>query len=244
MLTAPRAEQLRLLDIAELDSQIARIKAQIRNHSLKNEIAVLNTELNTLKQQLAAAAEAKLNAEDAARSLAAQNSDLAVKVAAKESQLRTGTGMDSRQLLALQQEIDSARAKINQISDAEFSHLEQIETHTSEIESLNSEIAGNNAKLAQTQSQLEIELADFTVQLHELNHKRESEFSTISESLAKVYETARISGGLAVIGVQRNGDSTGGVEISPTELASLKSADPDSVYISDDYDCVVVLLES
>ena len=126
MARAPRSDQLQLLDVAQLDAQLARLKAEGERHPLRAEVGEqMNLVAAKGRELMEARAEldtAQAQLEEAER----RTRELAGIVAEKQGRLNAGTGMDSRQLLTLESEINANQAFLDEASDAEFVGLERV----------------------------------------------------------------------------------------------------------------------
>ena len=91
---------------------------------------------------------------------------------------------------------------------------------------------------------LEDTSADIRNKISHIQARRDELFAPLNEALKSEYERARARGGYAVIGLHPNGTSAGGIQLSPIEVSQIKKADPETVWISEDYECIVVLLDS
>lgn len=105
MATAPRADQLQLLDVAQLDAQIKRLRKDDESHPLRAEIGKLMNLVAAKSREIAQTEQDLATAEKNLRAASAKTADLADVIAEKEQRLQAGVGMDSRQLLTLQSEI-------------------------------------------------------------------------------------------------------------------------------------------
>ncbi|MCI5825971.1 MAG: hypothetical protein MR006_04830 [Arcanobacterium sp.] len=244
MATAPRADQLALLTVAQLDSDIARLRQSDVRHPLRVSAGELMNLVAAKSQEIADNERAEANAREALSALSERTDALTELLREKKALFRAGTGMDSRGLLTLQSEIDGQQAKLDELSEAEFEALEAVENCEARSAQLREELAELNRKLLAEQVQLENAVTDIHSDITKLTEERERRYAPLSDSLKREYERAATSGGYTVIGVHPNGRSTGGIELSPIELNRIKNADPEQVWISDEYECIVVLLDA
>lgn len=244
MARAPRSDQLQLLDVAQLDAQLARLKVEAERHPLRAEVgeqmnlvAAKARELMEAKETLRAT-QAEL--EEAER----RTRELAGIVTEKQGRLNAGTGMDSRQLLALQSEIDANQAFLDEANDAEFVALERVEAAQSAIADIEAEQAVLNERIVTGRAELEDAIAVIERDTADVRRERDALYEPLAGELKDAYERAQRSGGLTVIALHRNGETSAGVQISPIEANQIKNADPEEIHISEDYQCIVVLLDA
>lgn len=55
-----------------------------------------------------------------------------------------------------------------------------------------------------------------------------------------MYEHSVATGGYAVMTMTPNGATGAGITLSPVEVAQIKSTPEDDIYLSEDYDCIIV----
>ncbi|MFC5369976.1 zinc ribbon domain-containing protein [Arcanobacterium bovis] len=244
MAQAPREHQLQLLEVARLDAQLAKIRSQMRNHHLRAEISAVEAKLLELNNDAQRKRSELSKTEDDAAVAQERLASLEEKVRAKDERLNAGVGMDSRELLALQAEIETGRAQISELEDTQFDLLETSELLEKQLAHIDSDINECAKNKADLESELAQDLAELESESTRISEQRLEIFTPLASALQEAYERARTSGGIAVIALHHNGESTGGVALSPIEVAAVKAHDPDDIYISEDYDCVVVLLDA
>lgn len=244
MATAPRADQLQLLDVAQLDAQIKRLRKDDESHPLRAEIGKLMNLVAAKSREIAQTEQDLATAEKNLRAASAKTADLADVIAEKEQRLQAGVGMDSRQLLTLQSEIVTQREKLAELTDAEFAALEENENLSVQLTELGTQRDVLNDQIVAGRSELEEASAQIQEEIAQRQNERTALYAPLAAALRQEYERAQATGGLAVIAVHPNGETSGGVQLSPIEVAAIKNADPDQINISDDYDCIVVLLDA
>ncbi len=244
MATAPAQEQLKLLEVAELDKSIARLDRENEKHPLRQELgALINASAARARDREAArehagAARSRLaDAEAASASLRDQISD-------KEAKLNLGAGLTSRDLLVLQEEIDGLRRMLDTASDVEFAALDEVERAEAEVQKLSREIDDVKDKVLKGRARLEDEVASIMAERSRIQAERDALFGPLSEDLKNIYEKSRQSGGYAVIGMNATGQTGVGIPLSPVEVAQIKALPEDEIYFSEEYDCIVVRLPS
>ena len=78
---------------------------------------------------------------------------------------------------------------------------------------------------------------------HPIQAERDALFAPLADDLKEAYERARSHGGYAVMGMRPDGSTGAGVRFSPLEVARIRALPDDALYVSEDYDCIVVRLE-
>ena len=236
MATAPAHDQITLLDVAELDRQIARLGREDAKHPLRAELGALINAAAARARDRDAAAEAVAAAEGRLASVRGQ-------IERKEAQLNSGEGLTSRDLMALQEEIAGLRSLLEQAADAEFAALEAEEEAEAEVARIDREIAALKERVLQGRARLEDDVAQIIAQRREIQAERDALFAPLADDLKEAYERARSHGGYAVMGMRPDGSTGAGVRFSPLEVARIRALPDDALYVSEDYDCIVVRLE-
>ncbi|USR80083.1 zinc ribbon domain-containing protein [Arcanobacterium pinnipediorum] len=240
MYHAPRADQLALLDVVELDSAIARLNRDNLRHPLREEVGQIMNLIAAVGREIVQAEE-DLQASQAALDEASAASERArAVVVEKEQRLNAGTGMDSRQLLTLQSEIETNRAQLEEAENAEYEILEQLEKLESQLADARERHTNLNAELVKQRALLEDDVDDIERQRNDIQIRRDSIYGVLAEPLKRAYEHAVAHGGLTVIALRPDGSTSGGVELSPIEVSQIRQSDPDTFHISDDYGCIVI----
>ncbi|VEI12552.1 zinc ribbon domain-containing protein [Trueperella bialowiezensis] len=243
MARAPREDQLQLLDVAELDAQLARLRSENENHPLRGQVGALMNEVAAKALDVTQAREAFAQAEQAYEKAAAKSAELSGVVKEKKDRLNAGIGMDSRELMTLQSEIDTNEQMLDEAFDAEFAALEQVEHWEAEITRLSEEQSQLNGAIVAGRAELEAEIEQIERDAADIRAQRDALYEPLAEPLKKEYERAVARGGLSVIALHPSGRTSGGVQLSPIEVNYIKNADPDNIHISDDYQCIVVLTD-
>ena len=190
-----------------------------------------------------AAAEAVAAAEGRLASAEETSASLRGQIERKEAQLNSGEGLTSRDLMALQEEIAGLRSLLEQAADAEFAALEAEEEAEAEVARIDREIAALKERVLQGRARLEDDVAQIIAQRREIQAERDALFAPLADDLKEAYERARSHGGYAVMGMRPDGSTGAGVRFSPLEVARIRALPDDALYVSEDYDCIVVRLE-
>ena len=243
MAHAPRAEQLVLLDVSEFDSHIARLERDNVKHPLRQKIGTLmNVSVERAREKDAAEA-ALAEARSALEKAEKQSATLQAQIEDKDGKLNAGVGLTSRDLLVLQEEIAGLRALLSEASDAEFEALEAVEKAETRVSDLAGQIDEMKQQVLADRTELEDAVTEIQAQQAALRAQRDAIFTPLGEDIKKVYEHSRASGGYAVIGMRANGTTDAGVQLSPVEVAQIKALPEDAIYLSEDYDAIVVRLD-
>lgn len=244
MARAPREDQLQLLDVAELDAQLARLRTENEQHPLRAEVGEHMNLVAAKALEVANAKKALEQANAILEAAAVRTGELVDVVNEKKSRLHAGIGMDSRELMTLQSEIETNEEMLNEAYEAEFGALETQENQEKQITGLEAELTLLNEKIVTGRSKLEDAIEEIEREADEIRLERDALYEPLAETLKKEYERSVARGGLSVIALHQGGQTSGGVQLSPIEVNYIKNADPEEIHISDDYQCIVVLLDN
>lgn len=243
MARAPREDQLQLLDVAELDAQLARLRTDNDKHPLRTEVGEYMNLVAAKSLELTNAKKALDEANATLGAASAKTAQLGDVVKAKKDRLNAGMGMDSRELMTLQSEIEKNEEMLDVAFEAEFEALEATEALEKDIAGLEAEQALLNDRIVSGRADLEGAIEEIEREADQIRGERDALYEPLAAPLKKEYERSAARGGLSVIALYRNGETSGGVQLSPIEVNYIKNSDPEEIHISDDYQCIVVLLD-
>lgn len=230
---ASRADQRSLIDVAGLDGVIGKLRYELANLPIDVEITDAS-EVCSKYDKLLASQERKIADIKKLMSVAEANiSDLQATIASKEEKLNAGTGMDSRQLMVLQSEIEGHRSVVDEREIDLLSAMEDLEDiedsyagHLKERQVAGERLSGLTAQRDAQRARLNDDIADASRQRQEIA-------ASIETKLLAVYEEARVSGG-GLVTVSDDGQVDGGMSLSVTEMEAVKALGEDEVYLSDE----------
>ncbi|MFT3942945.1 MAG: hypothetical protein QM705_03870 [Ancrocorticia sp.] len=244
MATAPAADQLTLLDVADLDSQIARLERSNVKHPLREKLGTIMNAAAARARDKEAAEKAVEQAEAHLAECEAKSAVLQKQIAEKDAKLNAGTGLTSRDLLVLQQEIEGLREMLNVASDVEFEALEGVEAAQDKVAALGATIGLLKDDMLAKRAALEDAVAQIQAEQQALRAQRDALYEPLAEDLKRIYQHSRESGGYAVMALNPNGTTSAGINLSPVEVSQIRALPEDEIYLSEDYDAIVVRLPS
>ncbi len=243
MAQAPRSDQLALLDVAEIDSAIARLERENTKHPLREKLGtLLNSTAATARERDAAEVKVSVLEGDLATA-EATCAKLQEQIHDKEEKLNSGVGLTSRDLLVLQDEIASLRVSLEAASETEFAALDSLEVTQGEVARLEGDIAELGIAIEKYRAELEETVARIEMKQTELRAQRAVIYEPLAEELKKIYEHSRASGGYAVMALAPNGQTGQGVVLSPVEVAQIRSLPEEEIYLSEDYDAIIIRVD-
>ena len=239
MAKASSAEQLRLLDLQALDSNIRKLRNRARSVSDNSAIADLGVRRAAAQSMLVAAS---TEAADISRELTRAEADVASVVARIErnqNHLDSGKG-SSKELTALQSEMESLKRRRSDLEDVELEVMERLEAAKVAEEHFRTAANGLDAEVAVLEEARDAELAEIEAERVAAVAQRAELAATFDPDLLAVYEKTLAKNG---IGAARlfNGTSEGsGMQLSPGDLADIRRAAEDDIVFCPDSGCILV----
>lgn len=237
---APHADQVQLLRIVALDSHINRLRKNNEQHPLRKELGALVNAIAACSRDQRLGSERAHNAARALRKAENEAETVQLQVADKEAKYNAGVGLTSRDLLTLEEEMATLRAQLEELSTVEFEALEEVEASEENVRALGVQFEELTASMLRVKSELEDVVAQSDAQIAELKKQRDAVATNLDSKLVGLYERAANRGHYAVMALTPDGSTTGGIHLSPVEVALVKNKGEDEVYLSEDYDCIIV----
>jgi predicted nucleic acid-binding Zn-ribbon protein len=239
MAKAAPAEQLRLLDIQVLDGKLRALDAQAKAlkedprlpdlHGgvtvAKSDLVVIDTEVGDLSRKLA-------KAEDDVAQVTA-------RIAKDDAKLNSGTGL-SKDLMALQHDIESLSRRRSDLEDVELEAMEA-------LDDAKGRQAAQQALVDQMQSVLDGVVAEVRGKLAALRTERDATAAERAElaasfdpALMAIYDRTLAKYGVGAARLFHGTSEGSGMQLSPGDLAEIKGAAPDDVVFCPDSGAILV----
>ncbi|RAN74059.1 DNA-binding protein [Bacillus sp. SRB_336] len=239
MAKAAPAEQLRLLDIQVLDGKLRALDAQAKAlkedprlpdlHGgvtvAKSDLVVIDTEVGDLSRKLT-------KAEDDVAQVTA-------RIAKDDAKLNSGTGL-SKDLVALQHDIESLSRRRSDLEDVELEAMEG-------LDDAKGRQAAQQALVDQMQSVLDGVVAEVRGKLAALRMERDATAAERAElaasfdpALMAIYDRTLAKYGVGAARLFHGTSEGSGMQLSPGDLAEIKGAAPDDVVFCPDSGAILV----
>jgi predicted nucleic acid-binding Zn-ribbon protein len=202
-------DQLRLLDVQELDSAIDRLEH--RRATLPEHAAI-----EQLTERKSALGDDIVRAET-------EDSDLGreqAKVDTDVEQVREN----------LQSEIESLHRRQTELEDAELEVMEQREEIQTRLAALREELAGIESSLADTAASRDSALGEIAAEIEKTAAQRAETAATLPSELLELYDKLRTSsGGVGAAALHRGQCQGCHLQLNTTDLNRIRDAEPDEV---------------
>lgn len=240
MATAPPADQLRLLDVQELDTRAQQLAHRRRNLPELARIAELDAQLEDLTSSLV---ESRTAASDLRRELTKAEGDVEqVRSRAARDQARLDAGqVGAKDAQALVGELESLARRQAALEEVELDVMERLEAHEEALARLESAHAELEAARADVVAARDARFAELDEEAGQVAERRRGAVAGLDATLLALYERVRDqNGGRGVVALRGQRVEGLNVDLSRAELVAITSAAPDQVVRLEDYGHIVV----
>lgn len=235
---ADPSDQLRLLDVQDIDNQIASTQRARTSIAEVGQRDALENDVRALGPAFIAANGAR---EDAQSEIARIEDDVRL-VAARLAQdiERRDHSSSAKDISGFEHEIATLNTRKEQLEEAELVVMQKLEDAEAQLASINSA----RAELAASIASLEAAIASRTTELADseklLLEKRAQIISVIPADLVALYEKQRARYGIGAALLTRGVSGGSGVALTASDLDAVRHAAPDDVVLCPESSCILV----
>lgn len=227
---ADPADQLRLLEIQELDARADLLRHQRASLPELAEIASVRTARAALEAQ---ARDIRILVEDLTREQQKADADVEqVKARRERDRDRMDRGLVSnpKDLQRMQQELVSLERRITALEDTELEIMERLEEAQQRLASVMGQIEAADGRLEQLTAHAGTLVRGIDEELASVRSRRDPLATVLPTDLGTLYERLRQSkGGVGAAPVRARACGGCRLALDNAELAAFKAADPDQV---------------
>ena len=240
MTTASPEDQLRLLEVQELDTRLDQIAHRRATLPSLATLAELDGQLADLHTALVTSRTA---ANDLRRAVAKAEGDVEqvrVRAARDQTRLDSGNGL-AKELQALQSELALLARRQAELEEVELEVMERLEAHEAVLTELTGAHDALLARRAEVEAERDAAYAALDADAEQVRTARAAKVAPLPATLVTLYE--RLRGRLGGVGVAalRHGRSEGsGLMVPGTELARIKALPPEEVVYCEDSGRILV----
>ncbi len=243
MITAPPADQRRLLDVQELDTRLAQLAHQRRTHPTLETLAELTTRAEDLER---ARTQAEVTLGDARRELLKAETDVEqVRTRAQRGVEKLNSGQGTpKELQNISAELEALDRRQRALEEVQLEQMEVVEQAESDLEAITTQLQALNTSMEEVSAERDEAFRRIDGEVETVSASRDRLREGVPGELLELYEAVRArTGGLAAVEVR--GDSTVGIQVplSLTEKAEIRAAAPEQVIQSEDYDYILVRVD-
>ncbi|SEB98475.1 MULTISPECIES: zinc ribbon domain-containing protein [Arthrobacter] len=238
MAKAPAAEQLRLLELQAFDSALkanaTRLKALEQDPRLPALLAAV--------EDAQACAEEAEQARDAVRKAltALEDEVSALDVKIERDTVRLNAGGLSKDLMALQKDIETLSSFKSGKEDTELELMEELEGAESEVTARQEALAEAKRQLREVQEELAAKTAEAEAERDGVRVERDAFAVTLDPGLLALYEKTLDRRGVGAARLFHGHSEGSGMDLSPGDLAEVKAAAEDDVVYCPDSGVILV----
>ena len=227
---ADAAAQLRLLDLQALDTKLGQLAHRRRSVPEIAELAELETRALVLRDRAVAS---RTVVTDLEREMARAEADVASvreRIARDQKLLDGGSVGSAKQLTDLQHEIESLRARVSVLEDAELEVMERLEEAQARV----AEVSGQTEELAQRQAAAtrarDAAFADVDAEVARVEGERARVVADVPADLLALYDRIRAdSGGVGAAALHRGRCQGCQLTLTPADLGRIRAEAADEV---------------
>ncbi|WP_028708113.1 zinc ribbon domain-containing protein [Propionicicella superfundia] len=234
-------DQLHLLDLQEIDTEIARLRHAASSLPELAELAVARKEHQAVSQELVAAETQVSDLELAERKAEEDVVPVRERLARDERQVADGSVTDPKALSGLLGEIEHLKKRIGDLEDAQLEVMERLEAARSAAETAAAEkarIAADGRRLTATRNE---KAAAFADQVSQQEAARGELVGALPTDLLALYERIRTkNGGVGAALLQRGRCGGCTLQLTNEEMSRIRATGADELVRCPECDRILV----
>lgn len=242
MAKAAPAEQMRLLDIQALDGKLRGLDVQAKALKEDPRLPDLHAGVTTSKSDQVVLDTA---VGDAQRALNKAEDDVAAVVARierDETKLNSGTGL-SKDLVALQNEIESLTKRRGDLEDTQLEAMEAFEEATAKQGAQRDLVAKMQSVLDEVVDEVRSKLGGLKMERDATLAERADLAATFDPALLAIYDRTLAKYGIGAARLFHGTSEGSGMQLSAGDLVDIKKASPDTIVFCPDSGAILVRSE-
>lgn len=241
MATALPEHQRILLDLQETDNGLERIRRAVGDLECDSRASVLHGQSAALSPRLIEITGA---IEDATAEIKRIESDVElVNQRLAQDSARIDSSSNPRDIIGLEHEVTTLRARKSALEDAELEAMENREALQVQLEAITAERADIATALASLDSVIAEERESLMGEAQALTSARESIVASLPNDLYELYEKQRTRYGIGAALLQRGVSGGSGVALSAHDLEVIRKTPENEIVMCPDSNCILVRTE-
>lgn len=238
MTTAPLADQVRLLDVAALDTRAAQLAHRRRTLPQHAALADLAARERAVRDQLV---RARTEVSDLERELAAADEGVRqVRERAARNRARLEAGAGAKDAAALERDLTALARRQGDLEEVELDVMERLEQEQSTAGALAEADAAAAAERAALEAARAAALAEVDAEAREVAARRAAAVAGLDAGLVALYERLRAATGLGAAALAHGQCGACRTQYSVTELARVRAEPPDAVVRCEECERILV----
>ena len=237
-LTASPDSQRLLLDVQSLDTALQQFAHRERTLPERAAVDILKAEADVMREFVI---QRRGVLEDARIELGRVESDVQVveaRIARDSDRLQASSSV--KDIQGLEHELGSLRGRLGDLEEIELSVMEKVEALESELASATASLDVHLQSLAEADAARDSALGAIAQEVSTARSQRLAIVATVPDDLMALYEKQRERYGVGASHLRARVSSASGVELTASDLATVRSAAPDAVLLCPDSNAVLV----
>ena len=237
-LTASPESQRLLLDVQALDTTLQQLSHRERALPERAVVDDLTAEAEVMREFVV---QRRGELEDARIELGRVESDVSLveaRISRDDGRLQQSSSV--KDIQGLEHELASLKARLGDLEEIELSVMEKVETLESELESAMTALDEQQAKVAAAIAARDAALAVIADERSAAQQQRDAVVAQVPADLIALYEKQRERYGTGASHLRARVSSASGVELTGSDLATVRSAAPDAVLLCPDSNAILV----
>ncbi len=226
---ATQRQQQLLLDIQQLDHQIARLRKQFDQLPERNELQALESEREAVRNTFM---DAQRELDTRRLELSRIESDVqVVEQRLERDNALIAASTSSKEAVSIQSEIDTLMRRKSDLEDRELESMEVVESAEAVLTEAETLLAGVNARRDAIQERIERAEQAIEAQRAEANEQRANIGAEVQGDLLALYEKIRSQVGIGAARLHGNVSEASGMSLTPAELSDIRATSPDEIVL-------------
>lgn len=234
---SPEAQRL-LLDVQALDTTLQQLAHRERSLPERAAVDSLKSEADVMREFVI---QRRGELEDARIELGRVESDVQLveaRIARDGERLQSSSSV--KDIAGLEHEVASLRARLGDLEEIELSVMEKVEALESELAAATGSLDDHVRALGEAEAARDAALATIADEMAAARSERAVIVADVSGDLVALYEKQRERYGVGASHLRARVSSASGVELTGSDLATVRAAAPDAVLLCPDSNAVLV----
>jgi predicted nucleic acid-binding Zn-ribbon protein len=237
-LTASPESQRLLLDVQALDTTLQQLAHRERSLPERAIVDTLTAESEVMREFVM---QRRGELEDARIELGRVESDVQLveaRITRDDGRLQQSSSV--KDIQGLEHELESLRGRLSDLEEIELSVMEKVETLEGELASATHAREEHEARVTEAVATRDAALAVIAAERGTAQQQRDAVVSQVPADLLALYEKQRERYGVGASHLRARISSASGVELTGSDLATVRNAAPDAVLMCPDSNAILV----
>lgn len=232
-------QQLLAVELAKLDQEFDQYSNQAKHHPKREVIVKNKDEIEKLESEIV---ELSARAGDIKKDSSKLEDEIEqVRARAEKDQSRIDSGSNSKEITAMEHEIESLKNRQNDLENQELVLLEQIEELDKKRNAFEQQKSKFTTFLEQATVELKTDLTALKLKADQVNQDRQVLATKIEAELMQKYQKIRSERpGLAAARLVNGACAGCNISFSPIEVQEIKANDLELIMLCDNCSCILV----